>query len=139
MLLFQFTGIAEQWLRADDFRNLREWTRHPDIEAVVARLADPAALTASLALYRAILPPETLVAPPVELPPVAVPTLGVWSSGDFALLEEGMTGSARFVTGPWRYARIDGAGHWLQLDAPDAVNALLLDFLAGAELAARAR
>jgi pimeloyl-ACP methyl ester carboxylesterase len=134
MLLFQFRGIAEQWLSADDFRNLREWTRHPDIESVVRRLADPAALTASLALYRAILPPETLVAPPVDLPPVRVPTLGVWSSGDVALLEEGMTGSARFVTGPWRYERVDGAGHWLQLDAPDAVNALLLDFLAGADL-----
>jgi hypothetical protein len=33
------------------------------------------------------------------------------------------------VTGPWRYERIDGAAHWLQLDAPDRVNALLLDFL----------
>jgi hypothetical protein len=46
-----------------------------------------------------------------------------------ALVEEGMTGSARYVTGPWRYERIDGAGHWLQLDAPGTVNALLLDFL----------
>ena len=55
--------------------------------------------------------------------------MGVWSSGDLALIEEGMTGSARYVTGPWRYERIDGAGHWLQLDAPDKVNALLLDFL----------
>jgi hypothetical protein len=41
-----------------------------------------------------------------------------------------VTGSARFVTGPWRYERVEGAGHWLQLDAPDRVNALLLDFLA---------
>ena len=30
---------------------------------------------------------------------------------------------------PWRYARIEGAGHWLQLDAPDAVNGHLLDHL----------
>jgi len=42
-----------------------------------------------------------------------------------------MTGSAAHVAGPWRYERIDGAGHWPQLDAPDAVTALLLDFLAG--------
>jgi pimeloyl-ACP methyl ester carboxylesterase len=129
MLLFQFTGIAEQWLAADDFRNLRDWSGHPDIEAVVERLSDPAALTASLSLYRAILPPESLVAPPTPLPPVAVPAMGVWSSGDLALIEEGMTGSARYVTGPWRYERVEGAGHWLQLDAPDTVNALLLDFL----------
>jgi pimeloyl-ACP methyl ester carboxylesterase len=129
MLLFQFAGIAEQWLAADDFRNLRDWSGHPDIEAVVERLSDPAALTASLSLYRAILPPESLVTPPTPLPPVTVPAMGVWSSGDFALLEEGMTGSAPYVTGPWRYERVEGAGHWLQLDAPDTVNALLLDFL----------
>jgi pimeloyl-ACP methyl ester carboxylesterase len=129
MLLFQFAGIAERWLAADDFRNLREWSAHPDIEPVIARLADPAALTASLSLYRAILPPESLVEAPTPLPPVPVPAMGIWSDGDFALLEEGMTGSARYVGGPWRYERVEGAGHWLQLDAPDKVNALLLDFL----------
>ena len=40
-----------------------------------------------------------------------------------------MTDSAENVAGPWRYERLDGPGHWLQLDAPDQVNALLLDFL----------
>jgi pimeloyl-ACP methyl ester carboxylesterase len=130
MLLFQFPEVAEAWLSADDFRNLREWTQHPDVEPVVEHLRDPAALTASLGLYRAILPPQSLVTPPFELPPVTVPVMGVWSSGDIALLEASMTGSARFVQGPWRYERIDGAGHWMQLDAPERVNALLLDFLA---------
>ena len=41
-----------------------------------------------------------------------------------------MTGSGAFVDGDWRYERIEGAGHWMQLDAPERVNALLLDFLA---------
>jgi pimeloyl-ACP methyl ester carboxylesterase len=129
MLLFQFAGIAERWLSADDFRNLREWSAHPDIEPVVERLADPTTLTSSLSLYRAILPPESLVEPPAPLPPVIVPVMGAWSTGDFALAEAGMTGSARYVTGPWRYERVEDAGHWLQLDAPDKVNDLLLDFL----------
>ena len=40
-----------------------------------------------------------------------------------------MTNSARSVAGPWRYERIEGPGHWMQLEAPDAVNELLLDFL----------
>jgi pimeloyl-ACP methyl ester carboxylesterase len=131
MLLFQFTGVAERWLSDDGFRNLREWSAHPDIDRVVERFADPAALTAGLALYRAILPPESLVGTPAPLPPVTVPAMGVWSSGDLALIEEGMTGSGRYVTGPWRYERVEDAGHWLQLDAPDKVNALLLDFLGG--------
>ena len=130
MLLFQFVGVAERWLADNDFANLRAWSGHPDIESVVERLADPAALTASLSLYRALVPPESLVSPPTTLPPITVPTMGVWSTGDFALDERGMSGSGEYVTGPWRYERVEGAGHWMQLDAPDAVNALLLDFLA---------
>ncbi len=129
MLLFQFAGVAERWLSDDGFRNLREWSAHPDIEPVVERFTDPAALTASLALYRAILPPESLVEARAPLPPIAVPAMGVWSTADRALIEEGMTGSAGHVTGPWRYERVEDAGHWLQLEAPGKVNALLLDFL----------
>ena len=55
--------------------------------------------------------------------------MGVWSSGDFALTEAQMTASAQQVAGSWRYERIDGAGHWMQLEAPDELNRLLLDFL----------
>jgi pimeloyl-ACP methyl ester carboxylesterase len=129
MLLFQFPGVAERWLSADGFRNLRQWSGHPEIDPVVERLAEPGALAASLNLYRAILPPASLVEPSLELPPVQAPAMGIWSSGDLALTEEAMTGSAAHVAGPWRYERLDGVGHWLQLEAPEVVNALLLDFL----------
>jgi pimeloyl-ACP methyl ester carboxylesterase len=129
MLLFQFVGVAERWLSDNDFANLRAWTAHPDIDQVVKRLSDPDALSASLGPYRAVLPPRTLIEPPPPLPPVQAPTMGVWSSGDLALTEAQMTGSATLVAGPWRYERLDGVGHWPQLEAPDAVNALLLDFL----------
>jgi pimeloyl-ACP methyl ester carboxylesterase len=61
-------------------------------------------------------------------PASAAPTLGIWSSGDDYLLEEPMLRSAEHVTGGWRYERIEGASHWLQLDEPERVNALLLDF-----------
>jgi pimeloyl-ACP methyl ester carboxylesterase len=130
MLLFQFVGVAERWLSQDDFRNFREWSQHPDAESVIVRLREPNALTASLGVYRAVLPPESLVTLPVELPPVPVPTMGVWSTGDFAITEQAMTGSAAYVTGPWRYELVAGAGHWMMLDAPDRVTSLLLDFLA---------
>ena len=131
MLLFQFTGVAEQWLSQDDWANLREFgASHPDLDRVLADLARPGALTAGLNWYRANLPPESLVTPPPPFPPVQAPTLGLWSSGDLALTEAAMTGSAAHVAAPWRYERIEGAGHWLQLDAPDRVNELLVDFLA---------
>ncbi|GIU87934.1 MAG: alpha/beta hydrolase [Acidimicrobiia bacterium] len=130
MLLFQFRDVAEEWLSRDDFRNFREWSGHPAADEVAARLADRAALTASLAPYRANLPPEALVAPPTEFPPVSVPTMGVWGSEDFALTEAQMRDSERFVTGPFRYERLDGVGHWMTLEAPGRVNELLCDFLA---------
>jgi pimeloyl-ACP methyl ester carboxylesterase len=125
MLLFQFEGIAEQWLEENP------WLvgSHPDSAEVKARLEQPGALTASLGWYRANAHPRGLVGPGPELPPVTCPVMGVWSDGDVALTEKQMTASQDQVKGSWRYERIDGAGHWMQLDAPDRVNELLLEFL----------
>jgi pimeloyl-ACP methyl ester carboxylesterase len=129
MLLFQFEGIAERWLSDNSWANFREWSNHPDADAVIAELESNGSLTPGLNWYRANVAPEALVGPPLELPSVQAPVMGVWSSGDFALTEEQMTGSSAYVDGPWRYERLDGPGHWVTLEAPDAVNDLLLDFL----------
>jgi pimeloyl-ACP methyl ester carboxylesterase len=129
MLLFQFEGIAERWLSDDDYANFRSWTRHPDADAVISELSRPGALTASLNWYRANLPPSVLVEPALELPPVSRPTMGLWSKDDMALIEENVTASAAHVTDEWRYERIDGAGHWIPLEAPDELTGLVLDFL----------
>jgi pimeloyl-ACP methyl ester carboxylesterase len=129
MLLFQFAGIAETWLSADDWANFRAWAGHPDADAVIAELETSGSLTPALNYYRANVHPSTLVEPPLDLPSVAAPTMGVWSSGDMALTEEQMTGSSRLVDGPWRYERLDGPGHWMQLEQPERINELLLDFL----------
>ncbi|MGK5557918.1 alpha/beta fold hydrolase [Actinomadura kijaniata] len=131
MLLFQFSEVAEEWLRHDDFAGLRLWAEtHPDLEEVVERMRDPRALTAGLGIYRRNVPPRAFVPGTLQAPPIPVPTMGVWSTGDRYLTERAMTGSAPHVTGPWRYERVEGAGHWLQLDRPAEFNALLLDFLA---------
>jgi pimeloyl-ACP methyl ester carboxylesterase len=129
MLLFQFAGVAEEWLSANDWANFRTWSRHPDADAVITELAQNGSLTPGLNYYRANLPPESWLSAGGSLPPVATPTMGVWSSGDMALTESQMTASEQNVTASWRYERIDGAGHWLQLDAPEEVGRLLVDFL----------
>jgi pimeloyl-ACP methyl ester carboxylesterase len=129
MLLFQFVGVAEQWLSDDDWRNFRRWSHHPEADAAIGLLDANGSLTPALNYYRANLSPESYVAPRLELPPVAAPTMGVWSTGDIALTEGQMTRSASHVAGEWRYERLEGPGHWMQLEAPDAVNELLLDFL----------
>jgi pimeloyl-ACP methyl ester carboxylesterase len=129
MLLFQFPGIAERWLTEDNWASFRTWARHPDADQVIAELEANGSLTPGLNWYRANIPPQSWAGPRTPLPPVGAPTLGVWSTGDLALTEVQMTDSAGNVAGPWRYERLDGPGHWLQRDAPDQVNALLLDFL----------
>jgi pimeloyl-ACP methyl ester carboxylesterase len=131
ILLFQFPGIAERWISQNDFENLRTTTRHPAIDEVVSRFRDPASITSSLGVYRAITPPESNLDPVPSFPKINLPTLGMWSTEDIALVESGMTGSAEQISGPWHYQRIQGASHWMQIDAPGPVNAALLDFIAG--------
>jgi pimeloyl-ACP methyl ester carboxylesterase len=129
-LLFQFAGVAEELVMRDDWKLLREMLGDArDTERYLADLSRPGALTAGLNWYRANAAPAQELARSEPFPAVAAPTLGVWSSGDRYLVEEPMVRSAEHVTGPWRYERIDGAGHWLQIDAAERVNELLLKFL----------
>jgi pimeloyl-ACP methyl ester carboxylesterase len=130
MLLFQFPE-AEAILRKDDWALLREWMgSHPQLDAAIERLERPGALTASLNWYRANMHPRRELADQPAPPNVKADTLGLWSSGDRYLLEDAMRHSGEHVDGTWRYERIEDASHWMQLDAPERVSALLLDFLA---------
>jgi pimeloyl-ACP methyl ester carboxylesterase len=129
MLLFQFKGVAETFLSAGDFTGMRRWAGHPDVDAVIEDLKADDSLTPGLNYYRANVPPESFLGGSSDLPPVEAPTMGVWSSRDFALTETQMVDSERYVAGEWRYERIEGVGHWMQLEAPDQVNRLLIDFL----------
>jgi pimeloyl-ACP methyl ester carboxylesterase len=131
MLLFQFEGVAEALLSRDDWTLAREWAAsHPDLDDRIAALSQPGALTAALGWYRANLHPARELDPPRDVPPVQAPTLGLWSDGDEYLTEAQMTRSGDHVAGPWRYERVAGASHWMQLDAADRVNELLVEFLA---------
>ncbi len=124
MLLFQFPE-AEELLLQNDAALLREWSSsHPDLDL------DSFDLTAGLNWYRANLHPRNELGPARTLPAAQADTLGLWSTGDKYLIERGMTESAAHVTGSWRYERIEDAGHWMMLDQPERINALLLDFLA---------
>jgi pimeloyl-ACP methyl ester carboxylesterase len=129
-LLFQFEDVAERLLVRDGWQLFREWLRDEgDVEDYIADLSRDGALTAGLRWYRANLAPRLQLESPPPLPAIRAPTLGVWSSGDHYLTEDRMTASAACVSAPWRYERLDGVGHWMQLDAPDRVTQLLLDFL----------
>lgn len=129
MLFFQFPE-AEQLLAADDWKLFRQLLRDDgDMDRYLEDLSRPGALTAALHWYRANVAPRAQLAPPPPLPPVTVPVMGIWSTGDHYLVEDHVRLSEKYVSGPWRYERIEGASHWVPLDAPERLDELLVDFL----------
>lgn len=127
---FQFEEVAEAWLRHDDWRLFRQWTRGDgDQERYIANLSRPGALTAALNWYRANVRPEPPEERGADYPDVTCPVLGVWSDRDHYLTEEQMTASTEKVDGPWQYERVSDASHWLMLDKPAELNDTLTEFL----------
>jgi pimeloyl-ACP methyl ester carboxylesterase len=94
-------------------------------DAYVDALCAPGALTAALNWYRA-----TDLAAPVELDPITVPTLYVWSTDDVALGRTAAEATARYVTGSYRFEVLTGIDHWIPESAADVLSDLLLDHLA---------
>jgi len=93
-------------------------------EEYVDTLREPGALTAALNWYRA--DGVGLEA----LPPVVVPTLYVWSSGDVALARGPAEATAEFVAGRYRFVVLDGVSHWVPEEVPGELVRLLLEHLA---------
>jgi len=126
ILGFIMPGIAEHTLRAGDWFIMRQFTDEPGQADHWKRdLSPPGRLTAALNYYRANLG----LALPRGHRQVKVPVMGLWSDRDPGLGEKQMRDSAHYVDGEFRFERIHGADHWLQLTAADEVNRLLLQFL----------
>ena len=60
--------------------------------------------------------------------PVRVPTLMIWGEHDTALGLE-MTEGYDGLVDDWTLVRLPQASHWVQQDAPDAVNAAMRRWL----------
>jgi len=127
ILLFQLRGFSEWLCRVYGggvFRRLLG--DHPEFTHWHRRLWRPGRLTAAINWYRA----NVWLILKNDWPRCLVPTLGVWSDGDLFLVERQMTASRGQMAAEWRYEQVTGASHWLQLDQPDRVNRLILDYLA---------
>lgn len=126
MFLFMTPVVAERVIKAGNWASLRRLSRSREQQEIWRVALEPAGrLTAALNYYRANMTPSA----PRRWKPVAVPVLGVWSDQDPALGEAQMRDSAGQCTAGFRYERIDGVGHWLQLSGADRLNPLLVDFV----------
>lgn len=127
MAIFCIPGFSEWLLKAGDWLIVRKMSSDPSqAEHWIRNLRPEGRLTAALNYYRANIKPAR---GKNSSSPITMPVMGVWSDGDKALGERQMRDSAACVQGSFRYERIAGADHWMQLTAADRVNALLLDFL----------
>jgi pimeloyl-ACP methyl ester carboxylesterase len=134
MFFFQIPWLPEEVLAMDDYgilaRSIRDEPTRPNavLPAELARYREawsqPGALTATVNWYRGMFRPGTNV----EMKPVDAPTLVLWGTADPHLPATLATPTPRWVPNA-RVTWIEGASHWVQVDAPDKVNAELLAFL----------
>lgn len=114
---------------ADDVRWLRtrltaNGVPEKAIEAHLSVIGNPPAMEAALAWYRAR---GTHHAP---VGPTRVPTLYIWGDADDTVGRMAAEGTAEFIAASYRFAPLEGVGHFAADQVPDRVSALLLEHLA---------
>lgn len=125
-VLFLLRRFSEWVLRVNKWAAFRAITGgHSELPVWINSLQRPGRLTAALNIYRANLITMLFKR---QYPPVLRPVLGLWSSDDKFLTERQMHRSAYQATAGWTYHRIDNASHWLQIDKPEEVNCLLINY-----------
>jgi len=125
VLFFQLRGIAEKVFMADDWSIFRKTVEdHPELDHWIEDLSRPGRLTAGMDWYRANLSKLWKT----EFPRVKIPVFGIWSTGDVALAEDQMIGSAAYVDASWQYERLEDVSHWVPVDVPDTLSDLIISY-----------
>jgi pimeloyl-ACP methyl ester carboxylesterase len=145
IFFFQLRGLADRVVAARDLafieRLWRDWSPGwswdpSDMAALKRRFREPGVLWSALAYYRATLHPllgDSREMRRLSAEPIPVPTLAITGARD-GCMDTRMydyVDSKLFPHG-YRMERIEGAGHFAHQEKPQAVNELLLDWIAGA-------
>jgi pimeloyl-ACP methyl ester carboxylesterase len=92
------------------------------LETMRRNVIQPGAATAMLAYYRANI--RRIAKEAQDVPAIACPTLLLWGEDDVYLSPTLASGNEPFV-GNLTVRRLPGVSHWVQADAPEAVNRLV--------------
>ena len=95
-----------------------------DIRAFAQALGQPGALRSMIHWYRA----GFRYPPAKRVRPIEAPTLLIWATEDIALGVELTRGLEKWIPNLTTHY-VNNCGHWVQNEAPDEVNAALLEFL----------
>lgn len=153
MLYFQEPGVADaalgrdprstmRWMVAEEgfaappdslvgspLPPLPDWLTEDEFEPYVTAFTE-SGFTGPLNWYRNFDRNWELTAT-TPAPTITVPTLFLAGSADPVLSFTPRDRVRDVVTGDYREVMIPGAGHWLQQERPDEVNAALIDFIEG--------
>ena len=144
MFLFQLRGLSDALVAANDFAFIdtlwRDWSpgwdwEASDMAALKHTLAQPGVLEAALGYYRAAFDPAAPRAAEAmawALNPIRAPTLGLAGETDGCIgadIYAAAMNPALFENGV-EVKILPGAGHFLPLEAAEAVNAEVTAFLA---------
>ena len=136
LILHGMDRASRYWYLSNEAKRFRhKFASHPDAERILAKLTDGSdtkfwtiwekANPSYDAIYRHFLTEQ-------RQKRITVPTLGLYSRDDEWMTEGQLARSYKHVDAPWRYEAIRG-GHWVQLERPDNVNAILGSWLAQVE------
>ncbi|MCZ2392283.1 MAG: alpha/beta hydrolase [Chitinophagales bacterium] len=113
-------------------KNVRGWMYHPhnmtddDMKLYIQAYREKDALTSSINYYRAGL--RYGIADDLKDKKVKVPTRVIWGKDDKALGVELNDDLSKVVEATHEVIFLDNCSHWTQIDQPQRVNELLLDF-----------
>jgi pimeloyl-ACP methyl ester carboxylesterase len=133
MFFFQIPRLPERLFEREDFsfakRSLRADSKgaftDDDLDRYVEAWSQPGALTGMINYYRAALR-RSLRGIAAQLQPIECETLVIWGMQDRHLGSE-LADPPREWVPHVRLERIEQATHWVQHDAPERVNALLVE------------
>lgn len=132
---FQIPALPERMLAADNWQPLITAISRmapaglfsaEDIARYRSAWSEPGAMTAMLNWYRAFIRRPASWSPSPRIKP---PMLMIWGTADTALEAE-MAPLSMEMCDDGRLHLLEGVSHWVQHQAPAAVNRLLLDYLA---------
>ncbi|MEP6820000.1 MAG: alpha/beta hydrolase [bacterium] len=144
MFFFQIPRLPEWLIKQQNFRAIdRTFTEKlgrknsftgEDIERYKEAARQPGALTGAINYYRAnvfdrLFARKQRGEASKSNRRVRVPTLFIFGEQDFAILPATVRGLEKYIDAYYREVRIPDSGHWVQNEAPEEVNAALLEFL----------
>lgn len=138
IFFFQLPWLPEAAFRSRDFAVLRQTLRRDpvrpgafsdeDVERYVAAAGQPGALTGGMNYYRALIRSSRSTRAQVRR--IDAPVLVIWGEHDRYLGAELAEPGRKWVP-DCRVVRLPDASHWVQADAPERANALMVAFLGG--------